>query len=387
MATFQGTNTTKVESSLLKRTVNTRDKIFENKNKSPLLNTLYAKGRTVEETQQTFEWLETQQTSLKFKVNAVDDNATSLTVSEGTVSILKAGDLLKNIVTQEQIYIKDVLGSTLTVERGYDDNTTKASISASHTLLMTSIPFEEGSSAPEGTYLTRGEGKNYLQIFRKTVDITRNKAKTGMYGETSDGRASDRRKTERNKILKLLQNDIERQLMFGSPKKDITGTKPKYTTGGLLHFIKSNIIDIKSAGDFKIGTISELMGIMADNGADGDKILYAGSDFIAKLNDNVIKTFGGGAGSTVKQYGTIVNTIATEYGDLEVMYNPVLSDIYSNMAVIVDIDTLMLHIGEDITLETNIHEPGYDGYKDGFLAELGLEVNNEACNGIIRLNF
>lgn len=387
MATYQGTNTTKVEAELLKRSVITRDKIFENSNKSPFLNSLYSKGKTTDETQQTFEWLETQTTSLRFKMNAANDTETSLTISDGTASILKTGDILKNIMTNEQIYIENITGSTLTVKRGYSEDSKKASISASHTFLMTSTPFEEGSMAPEGTYLTRGDNKNYLQIFRKTVDITRNKAKTKMYGYNTDGTAMERRKDERNKVLKLLQREIETQLMFGSPKKDVTGAKPKYTTGGLLYYIKSNIMDIKTASDFKIGTIAELMGKMADAGADGDKILFAGSKFISLLNDNVIKTFGGGAGSTIKQYGTVVNTISTEYGDLEIMYNPVLKDEYSNMAVIVDYDTVMLHIGEDITLKENIHDDKYDGFQDGFLAELGLEVNNEACNGIIKLNF
>ena len=65
-----------------------------------------------------------------------------------------------------------------------------------------------------------------------------------------------------------------------------------------------------------------------------------------------------------------LDKIDTEYGELNIMYDPVLSSVYPNTAVIIDLDELLLHFIEETKMDTNIQSDGYDGVVDTFLTEL-----------------
>ena len=95
----------------------------------------------------------------------------------------------------------------------------------------------------------------------------------------------------------------------------------------------------------------------------------------------------GGGGSLLKEFGISLDKIDTEYGELNIMYDPVLSSVYPNTAVIIDLDELLLHFIEETKMDTNIQSDGYDGVVDTFLTDCGLEVSNEECHGILTLNF
>lgn len=383
MATNQGTWNTQVEKELKKLSIKLEDKIFENYKFSPFLMTLLAKGRTTTETQQKFEWLETQVTSKLFKLENVDNSATTVNVKDTANKNIVEGMIIKGITTGEVMKVTAVTDRALTVVRGYS-GTTKTAVTGDtdNGFMCISEAIPEGSSTPKATYLTKGRNFNYSQIFRRSVKITRNKMKQLEYGIEGD-----KRKEERNKVLKLHQNDIEMALLYGTPYEDLTGADPLYQTGGLMHYIKTNILEIASASDFKVGTIEAFMGKLADAGAAGDKVMLVGSKFNAYLNDNAIKTFAGGAGAILKEYGVTTDMITTPYGELNIMYNQTLSQVYPNTAIIVDMDTVKLHQIERTVMNLDEQEPGYDGVVDNILTDCGLEVNNEACNGIIRLNF
>ncbi len=392
MSVIYDTYTTNTQTELVKRSIGLRDKIFQNAKLSPLFMMLQARGRVISETNQKFEWLETRLNKPIFKVIPTGLSETSLTVvtDEDTVTFLTEGSIIKDIKTHEQMRVTGISGKTLTVTRGYGVTSAKEITadagSNNASLVNISVAYPEGSTAPKGTVLLKKDNFNYCQTFRRTLKITRNKLRQGEYGD--DGTtAESRRKAERNKILRLHQNDIEQSLMFGEPKKDLSGSEPLYVTGGLFHYIKTNVMSITSPDKFKVGTINEILGAMADKGSAGDKVMLTGSGFNAKLNDNAIKTFAGGGGSLLKEYGISLDKIDTEYGELNIMYDPVLSSVYPNTAVIIDLDELLLHFIEETKMDTNIQSDGYDGVVDTFLTDCGLEVSNEECHGILTLNF
>ncbi len=392
MSVIYDTYTTNTQTELVKRSIGLRDKIFQNAKLSPLFMMLQARGRVISETNQKFEWLETRLNKPIFKVIPTGLSETSLTVvtDEDSVTFLTEGSIIKDIKTHEQMRVTGISGKTLTVTRGYGVTSAKEITadagSNNASLVNISVAYPEGSTAPKGTVLLKKDNFNYCQTFRRTLKITRNKLRQGEYGD--DGTtAESRRKAERNKILRLHQNDIEQSLMFGEPKKDLSGSEPLYVTGGLFHYIKTNVMSITSPDKFKVGTINEILGAMADKGSSGDKVMLTGSGFNAKLNDNAIKTFAGGGGSLLKEYGISLDKIDTEYGELNIMYDPVLSSVYPNTAVIIDLDELLLHFIEETKMDTNIQSDGYDGVVDTFLTDCGLEVSNEECHGILTLNF
>lgn len=389
---YDKTYNTDVQGEFVRRSVKLRDKVFKNAKLSPLFMMLQAKGRVTPETNQKFEWLETRLNKPVFKVQPASAAASELTIAsdESGAAFLTEGSIIKDIKTHEQMRVTKVNGKKVTVARAFGV-TSAAEITADEggsaaSFVNISVAFPEGSLAPKGTVLLKQDNFNYCQTFRRTLKITRNKLKQGEYGDNGES-AESRRKTERNKILRLHQNDIEQSLMFGEPKKDLTGSDPLYVTGGLFHYIKTNVMSITNADKFKVGTVNEILGAMADKGSAGDKVMLTGSGFNAKLNDNAIKTFAGGAGSLLKEFGISLDKIDTEYGELNIMYDPILSAVYPNSAVIIDLDELMLHLIEETRMDTNIQTDGYDGVVDTFLTDCGLEVSNEECHGILTLNF
>ena len=392
MSVIYNTYNTKTQEELVKRSVALRDKVFQNAKLSPLFMMLQAKGRTVAETNQKFEWLETKLNKPVFKIQPANNSATDLTVvvDEDNIAFLTEGSIIKNIKTHEQMRVTKINGKTITVQRAYGvtsaQNIEADKEDSAASFINISVAYPEGSLAPKGTVLLKNDNFNYCQTFRRTLKITRNKLRQGEYGDDGNT-AESRRKIERNKILRLHQNDIEQSLMFGEPKKDISGSDPLYVTGGLFHYIKTNVMSITNPDKFKVGTINEILGAMADKGSAGDKVMLTGSSFNAKLNDNAIKTFAGGSGNLLKEYGISLDKIDTEYGELNIMYDPVLSSVYPNSAVIIDLEELMLHFIEETKMETNIQSDGYDGVVDTFLTDCGLEVSNEECHGILTLNF
>ncbi len=392
MSVIYDTYKTTTQEELVRRSVGLRDKVFQNAKLSPLFMMLQAKGRTIKETNQKFEWLETRLNKPVFKVTPANNSATELTVvtDEDNVTFLTEGSIIKDIKTHEQMRVTKINAKKITVQRGYGVTSAKEITAdtggSAASFVNISVAYPEGSAAPKGTVLLKKDNFNYSQTFRRTLKITRNKLLQGEYGDDGSS-AESRRKAERNKILRLHQNDIEQSLMFGEPKKDISGTDPLYVTGGLFHYIKTNVLSITSPDKFKVGTINEILGAMADKGSAGDKVMLTGSGFNAKLNDNAIKTFAGGSGNLLKEYGIALDKIDTEYGELNIMYDPVLSAVYPNSAVIIDLEELLLHFIEETKMDTNIQSDGYDGVIDTFLTDCGLEVSNEECHGILTLNF
>ena len=311
MSVIYDTYNTNTQAELVKRSVGLRDKIFQNAKLSPLFMLLQARGRVISETNQKFEWLETRLNKPTFKVSPANQSATELTVAtdEDSVSFLIEGSIIKDIKTHEQMRVTAISGKTITVTRGYGvtsaQEITADTDDTNATFVNISVAYPEGSLAPKGTVLLKKDNFNYCQTFRRTLKITRNKLRQGEYGDDGEN-AESRRKAERNKILRLHQNDIEQALMFGEPKKDLSGSEPLYVTGGLFHYIKTNVLSITNPEKFKVGTINEILGAMADKGSAGDKVMLTGSGFNAKLNDNAIKTFAGGRRLIIKRVWHII---------------------------------------------------------------------------------
>lgn len=392
MAVTTGRNSTRIQKDLVKRSVLLRDKIFQNSKLSPLYSLLLQNGKVIEEDNGKFEWVRTKLNSPVFKVAPAGDSDTTLTVVDDSrikADFLEIGSIIKCKKTGEQMRVTNIENKTLTVTREYGITTKQAIVQddgTNATFIVLARIFEEGSKAPEGTIITRETIYNYCQIFRKTLNITRRKLEQKGYAD--DGETAEaKRVAERNKILRLHQNDIENALLLGEMKFDNTGEEDAYLTGGVMQFIQTNVETITQADKFKVGTITEMLGKMADKQASGDKILLCGSGFLNKLNDNAIKTFAGGAGAVLEKYGVAVKSITTDYGNLDIMYDPILSNIYNNTGIFLDMDNIYLHSIKETTLETNIQTEGYDGIKDTYLTDVGLEITNEETCGILNLEF
>ena len=123
MAFSSGAYTTQVNPELRSRSVYLRDKLNKQGNYNPFHTYLKNKGKVIKETHTKFEFVTLSSPLFKFQVENVNDSETSITVktSESEVKSLGSGDIIRNIVTGEQMRVVSVAGKVLTVTRKYGD--------------------------------------------------------------------------------------------------------------------------------------------------------------------------------------------------------------------------------------------------------------------------
>lgn len=255
------------------------------------------------------------------------------------------------------------------------------------------------------------EVTNYTQIFRQPFSFSRTALamgakwdKTGVYKET----AKD------NSLKHMAQ--LERSALFGIRTSNVTTnddgeTSIRRTTGGLLWFLQQwekgntgnggafdyrptgsdisasawNASDDKRILDIN-GTVTgdEFESIMErafrfTSESSFEKIWMAGSGVISVLNKFIARQ---GLKmtklNTDEAYGMNVSTYESPHGILHVGTHPLLSQStsYRNSGFILDIGNLIYTPlnGADTDIYKHRQAPDYDGRKDEWLTEYGLEV-------------
>lgn len=349
---------------------------YELSDAATFLSILKTKGRTVKETNQKFSWANAKPRNSRFKVAAADAVATTLTFdATSTTDIFFAGDIIINSRTNEQMVVNSKTPTTITVTRGV--GSTAAAILATDVMVFLSAAHIEGSLAPEGTLIYYGDDFNYSQVYRKDVDITRNQQSNESYIDTNDITK------QREKILKDHTKEIEQQLIWGQRHKDMTNPKPKYISGGLCSYIKTNHMVLNT--DFHINHLSDMMAQITKNSDIGmeDKILFCGTDFLNQFSQNQVQVLGGAAGAWFDSVKIKSKELMTNFGSLSVVSCPALNIVNSWRGIIVSMSQIELHEIQPTKLMMDIETRGYDGKKDGYLTDCGLAVHNENMHGII----
>jgi hypothetical protein len=165
--------------------------------------------------------------------------ATALTVATDEGSYFNKYDLVKIPSTGEIILVTATSTSGITAIRGYAGSTAASAANAADLLILGSA-FEEGSAySALITKSRKAERKyNYLQIFRKSVEVTNTMLNSELYG-------GDVRSYERKVKGIELMRDLERAFLYGSRNEDTTAGNldqghARRTSGGLDFFISTN---------------------------------------------------------------------------------------------------------------------------------------------------
>lgn len=360
-----------------KRTVKVADRAWYVNGANPFIAMLKGKGKTDTAENQKVEWMDDVKTSLFLDATPFTAAATSITFTSGAER-LREGDIIYVPTTGEQMRVESVTADTsATVSRAFGE-TAAAAVTENTAIQLLSSAFAEGTDAPEGVVIGRKENYNYSQIFKHTVDFTRNELKSPRYGETGDKRQERRKKT-----LELHKRMIERQLLFGERKKstDKDGNS-LYVAGGLVSFIKSNRINI--TGELTIDALNDALATCANAEASGDKTMLCGSNFLNALNKlgfSKVQT-----GAVAKKYGADVTQIVTAYGVIDVAFHPVVSQVNPNMAILVDMENVKYTTIDDTRVNLDVHSKKYDGVQDEILTDATLQVYAEETHAIITLN-
>ena len=317
------------------------------------------------------EWLEDDLIGAATQVNngsgiSISTSSTSIAVDDG--SIFSVGDLI-SIPAYNLIYrITAISTNTLTAIQ-FGTAVASGTIADNSVVLKMGNAMEENSQAPAAKTTQEVACYNYTQIFRTPVSFSNTELATELYG------GKDRAYQRRKKALEH-KRDIARAMYFGVRKEDTTGTTPRRTMGGLLSFLTESTAFDSSTQPLTYANFNKYVAQPVFSHGSKDKLLIAGPNLM-----NAINTWAEAKLVTevdpAATYGIRVKNLLTGYGDLKVIYDPLLADGYhAGYGMVIDTDNIRYAYlqGRDTKLNTNIQAPDVDGVIDEYITECSLEV-------------
>jgi hypothetical protein len=173
-------------------------------------------------------------------MSAISAVSGASTVITATNAYFNKYDLVKIPSTGEIALVTAVTTTAVTLERCYQSAITSAQSAATLAdIVIIGSAFEEGSAESALTTLSSKTSvvTNYLQIFRKSVEITKSMANTELYG------GADRPYQRKKKGIELMR-DLERTFLFGEPVQDtgswVSVSHARRTSGGIFNYITTN---------------------------------------------------------------------------------------------------------------------------------------------------
>ena len=314
--------------------------------------------------------------------------ATQLTITTNEGVYFNKYDLVKIPSTGEIILVTNSSTSEITAIRGYG-STTNASAANGSSLVILGPAFEEGSASTALYTKSRTASRvyNYLQLFRKSVEVTNTMLNSELYG--GDIRSYERRV----KGIELMR-DMERVFLYGerledtSSGKDTTLTHARRTSGGADYYISTNttaVGGILSESDFEafIRTVTRY---------GGDEVYL----FAAPLIVSVISQWAQGKLNMYpkdKTYGIAIAQYLSPHGTINIVKDYMLENAgsvsntsyYGGYAFALKLNDIVYRFlqNRDVTMEADIQHPGDDFVKDQYICEVGMEFHNQEKHGML----
>lgn len=347
-----------------------------------------------------FYWWEKVLNSRRFVLAASIDNAAGTQVwtltSDNDAKSLKTGDVLMVEQTRELVRVMadSTSGTAVTVLRGFGA-TTKTAVTyngagINPNLLVVGSAFEEGSLAPTGVNFDAAKTRNYTQIFRSTLEITRTAAKTRL-------RTGDAVKEAKRECLEYFGVDMERALMFGVGSENTVGGKIVRTTNGIITQIPAGnkrAIDSLYSSGLKLENLEAELELLFRWGS-SEKMAFCGNLALLAINQAIRKGGHLQLMPAEKEYGGLmVQRLITPFGTLVLKTHPLFNQnlggttggtAYSGMnswMLVVDMAELKYRYITDVEYQKDLQENGLDGEKAGYLAECGLEFGNTISHAL-----
>ena len=350
-------------------------------NEGPLLSFLkLAKQNTRCVYNPKFEWLEDDLMETWSQVNGAvsSTSATSVTVDDG--SIFRAGDIIKIPASGECMLVTAVSTNTLTVTRAYG-STAAAAIADDADVLILGSAMEENSSGRVVKSTQEVNGYNYTQIFRTPISLSGTEAASRLHGGRD--RAYQRRKASLEH-----KRDIARALYFGQRKEDITGAAPRRTMGGIIEFLENANVGVtfdSSTLPLTYRNFDSSVAAAAFRYGSKEKLLIAGPYLASAINSWSESRLVSDVAEDAT-YGIRVKNLITTYGDLKVIYDPLLEGAYKGYGFVLDTENIRYAYldGRDTKLITDIQSNDVDGVIDEYLTECSLELRLPKTHMLIK---
>lgn len=359
---------------------------------TPLLNLLWFSGRPAKEvTSQLgkFEWFERgfmpHQTTNKSTVPALGTPATiTLNASNcNDISIFTIDDIVLLEEVDQMAYVS-ARSTTQVVLTHIDGSSNLTSLQTEEMYLkIIGSRVSEYGGVRAGLRNAEVPMENYLNIFSDSV------ASTGRYqaGKNwTDGVDHASLVAQRIEELKL---QIERYFLYAPVKGYATAGNYRTTWGhGFLGRVQSNVNSYSPTLDEDTFD-DHLKEVFAKGGS--RKLHMCGSSHLVEINKFIKSRYELNPNPVTNIYGVNLKEYHTPFGIVDILWNPIMDGKFSDYGFTIDVEKIRLrYMANDkkgsraFRLEEGVETPGVDGVSDKLLADVGIEIQEEACHGILK---
>lgn len=359
---------------------------------TPLLNLLWFSGRPAKEvTSQLgkFEWFERgfmpHQTTNKSTVPALGTPATiTLNASNcNDISIFTIDDIVLLEEVDQMAYVS-ARSTTQVVLTHIDGSSNLTSLQTEEMYLkIIGSRVSEYGGVRAGLRNAEVPMENYLNIFSDSV------ASTGRYqaGKNwTDGVDHASLVAQRIEELKL---QIERYFLYAPVKGYATSGNYRTTWGhGFLGRVQSNVNSYSPTLDEDTFD-DHLKEVFAKGGS--RKLHMCGSSQLVEINKFIKSRYELNPNPVTNIYGVNLKEYHTPFGIVDILWNPIMDGKFSDYGFTIDVEKIRLrYMANDkkgsraFRLEEGVETPGVDGVSDKLLADVGIEIQEEACHGILK---
>lgn len=360
---------------------------------TPLLNLLWFSGRPAKEvTSQLgkFEWFERgfmpHQTTNKAAITASGTPA-SLTLTPSNtndLTIFNVDDIVLIEETDQMAYVSSRTTSQVVLTH-IDGATNLVSIQNEGMYFkIIGSRVNEYGGVRGGMRNAEVAMENYLNIFSDSV------ASTGRFqaGKNwTDGVDHASLVAQRIEELKL---QIERYFLFAPVKGYATSGNYRVTWGhGFLGRIQSNVNSYSPTLDEDLFD-DHLKEVFAKGGS--RKLHMCGSNQLVEINKFVKTRYELNPNPVTNIYGVNLKEYVTPFGIVDILWNPMLDGKFANYGFTIDVEKIRLrYMANDdkgsraFRIEEDVETPGVDGKSDKLLSDVGIEIQEEACHGILKM--
>lgn len=356
------------------------------------LTALLSKMKSEPTDMATFNWWEEKLVPVRGQLVGPYDTTTTTIVFQAATPVgldLVPGDILQIEKTESSTYDNELVevssvtnSTTIVVKRGVAGSTA-ASIAANTWVTRIGSAFQEGSGRPELSQRNPVKLFNHCQIFKTACGIT------GTAAAEKGHRTGDPWKNDKTRKMFDHSVNLEFAFLFGRPYEDTTGEHPKRFTGGLRHFITTNvtIFTTTPTEDTFLNAVHKVFDYSVSAAGD-ERIMFCGNGFLNSLNKlakNSSSTRINFSNQVEKIYGMSLYRWSTPQGTFLARTHPLLNlhGRYTYSAFIIDPDAIKYRYLRDTRFIDNVQLPGQDARIGMWLTEAGLEVNHEYTCGYI----
>lgn len=358
--------------------------LWRNPNGSAPLTAFLSKMASEKTDDPEFAWWEEELKPVRLTLNGVMNTVTTtVVVVQAETSLISgalnlvAGDVLlietSDATTAEIVRVNGVAtDTTFDVIRG-QAGTAAAAIPDTTRITKIGNVFAEGTTSPTVSFRNPTKKLNFTQIFKTAYEATRTAKQT--YARTGDLLKNDRKR-------KMFDhsNALEFAFIFGKPL-ETTGSngKPLRFTGGLRHFISSNVTVFATTPTEStfITAVSPVFDF--DAGGGNERIVFGGNGFLTGLNRLAKAGMQIRTDNTVKIYGMELQKWIIPQGTFYFRTHPLFNvhTRYTNSAFVIDPSAIIYRALQDTVFQDNIQAPDADEQKGQWLTECGLEIHHE----------